>query len=215
MYKVNLRVFELAGTNAIPMQTIIKSAQDLWRQQSEGTISLVVKSQQTGVDPCVDDPGCAISSVANLLIMPTGANSAWSKTREFLDKFDNRLGINVVHIRGIDNDARGATLKLPVPDQVGKFYMVNTNIVVLPDNTGDNLKHEIGHALGLDHVRKVRNLMCGSPPTPDSNGFLDFLNGVLGFVSDVFTICTETYSTSLTPGQLQTAKEKAAALEER
>ena len=78
VYKVNLRVFELDGTNTIPMQTIIKSAQDLWRRQSDGTISLVLKSQQTGVDPCVDDPGCPVASAAARSASWKTSRKAWA-----------------------------------------------------------------------------------------------------------------------------------------
>lgn len=72
---------------------------------------------------------------------------------------------------------------------------------MLPNNAGNVLKHEIGHALGLVHVSNPLNVMCGAPP--GANWFTQFIDSVT---------CFPALAGSLNNDQLKTAEAAAAQL---
>jgi hypothetical protein len=107
-FQVNLHVSKLNGTANVDLAGMIKSAQDIWSKQSNGTIALLWDHSIQNVNPCVIlSPPC-IRGVDedDLLDIPSyEANAYWRKTNYFLQKFPNRKGINVVQNATLANGA--------------------------------------------------------------------------------------------------------------
>ena len=206
-FEVKLHTFVLSGTQTIPLRKYIESARDTWSKQSNGTIALVWGDNQLNVDPCVI-PGCIRGiDEDDLLEIPSYVSDEfWRKTNYFFQKFPNRKGIVVVHNATLANNGVDLGLTLPLPlAQSGQFSTTQgSNIIVLPNQTGDVLKHEIGHALGLIHVDDPLNLMCGTPPG---------MNWILALIDPI--PCWSSLTTDLSQDQLKKAKSFAADLMEK
>ena len=208
--QVKLHVSKLNYTASIDLAGIVRAAQDIWAKQSNGAIALLWDHSIQNVSPCAI-PGCIrYQDLSDLLdVTPLDQSNIinyWIQAGYFLQMFPDRKGINVVQIATLPPSAgndKGLTLNMPLA-QSGKFDPTTlSNIIVLPNNTGKVLGHEVGHALLLEHVSDPSNLMCGAPPNA---------NWAMAIIDSYW--CFEWATVNLNADQLKTARAKALALVE-
>ena len=200
--QVRLHVFKLNGTAQIDLTGIVEAAQKIWAKQSNGAIALLWDHSIQNTDPCAT-PGCVRGSLDDLLDLSSDDMNYWLQLKDFLQKFPDRQGINVVQNATLPK-GNGITLNMPIAPAPQRDSTTLSNIIVLPNNTSKVLGHEVGHAFGLHHVSNPFNLMCGAPgDASDAVAFIDSF------------WCFEWTARSLNDDQLATAKAKALTLVEK